>query len=267
MPNSLPYFFRTLGFDSNAMYMKENYFFIVCSGFNCERWVEECARSVMDQTYENFTAIFIDDHSTDKTWKKLSHFCKRHGNKITPLRMTKREGTVMARHKAMQRFSFGDVIVVWLDMDDRLMPNALEKLNQVYQDPQVWMTYGNYITDKGFVGIKEVNIPDKVHEENAYRHHDFMFAHLRSYKKKLYDKLTNEDLFPDPPFNIYPDANMLLCMMEMAGPNHMMPISEPLYQYTTHNPISVAHLFKPEERQVEYDMWRKIKPKDRLDAL
>lgn len=157
-------------------------------------------------------------------------------------------------------------MIVWLDLDDRLLPNALEELAKVYQDEGIWLTYGNYITDKGEQPFKNVEIPDDIHEANAYRKYPFMFMHLRSYRKALYEKLTDQDKFGDFGW-AYQDANMLFCMMEMAGKEHMKAINEPLYVYTVSNPISVMNRFSHKQRQEEYRKICSIKPKERIKKL
>lgn len=90
--------------------------------------------------------------------------------------------------------------------------------------------------------------------------------HLRSYRKALYEKLKKEDKFGDFGW-AYQDANMLFCMMEMAGKEHMKAINEPLYVYTVSNPISVMNRFSHKERQEEYKRICSIKPKERIKEL
>ena len=44
---------------------------IVMSCYNAEKWIEECIESILNQTFENFELIVINDGSTDKTIKIL----------------------------------------------------------------------------------------------------------------------------------------------------------------------------------------------------
>ena len=44
---------------------------VIFSAYNHERYIEECIRSIMAQTYQNIELLIIDDGSKDSTFKKL----------------------------------------------------------------------------------------------------------------------------------------------------------------------------------------------------
>lgn len=242
-------------------------FLIIATGYNCEQYVANCVKSVESQTYKEYEVIYVDDGSTDNTFEKIIESAS-DGNYV---RVHENVGTIKAREKALEFYyeylidSKCDVIV-WLDMDDQLMPHALETLAKVYEDENIWLTYGNYITDKGEQPFKNVEIPDHIHDANAYRQHPFMFMHLRSFKMDLYKKLNHADLYTDTGW-AYQDANMLFSMMEMAGKEHIKAINDPLYIYTVTNPISVMNRFSHSERQKDYKKICSIKPKERIKSL
>lgn len=258
--------------------MQKPDFLIVGSGYNCVEYIDDCVRSVTGQLdHSGFSAVFIDDCSTDGTHKRLQRVLPE----AMTIRMPRRMGTVRARHTALEHLQLrgtdlSNTVIVWLDLDDQLMCNAIGVLQGEYErNPDTWLTYGNYRTKGGFldpgtVPFENPAIPDSaLRSYGGIRHYDFRFMHLRSYHYKLYEKLTYEDLYPfgeSYPY-IYPDANLLLCMQELAGADHMRAIAEPLYIYNMRNPRSIHHQFTPDQRAHEYEMYRKLTPKQPLLAL
>ena len=47
---------------------------IITPTYNHEKFIEQCVRSVLSQTYPNWEMIIIDDGSTDKTPEKIEQF-------------------------------------------------------------------------------------------------------------------------------------------------------------------------------------------------
>ena len=45
----------------------KNHFTIIIPSYNCEQWVEWNLRSALQQDYENYEIVYVDDCSTDNT--------------------------------------------------------------------------------------------------------------------------------------------------------------------------------------------------------
>lgn len=89
---------------------------------NSERHLEECFKSIQNQTYKNFQHIIIDGNSTDETKKIL----EKHKDKIDVLISEKDKGIYDAFNKGMLHVK-GDYFG-FVNSDDILMPNALSIL-------------------------------------------------------------------------------------------------------------------------------------------
>lgn len=236
---------------------------VIASGHNCGEYIVDCMQSLKDQTHKDFYAILVDDASTDDTYGLLRrHAPKGHG----VFRNKQREGTTMARHWALSVPHPPDTVVVWLDLDDRLLPNAVARVVEVYRERDPWLTYGNYVTEAGAVPFLDTAIPEHVHLESAYRRHRFMFMHLRTFRLDLYRHLRFEDVCT-PQFPVYPDANLWFSLLELAGPERTVNLNEPLYVYNTANPISVLSCHSAAARQAELKSLSLITPKPRLLQL
>jgi len=239
-------------------------FLIVCTGHNCAPYVYGCVNSVLKQTNRNYDYVFIDDASTDSTYQELIALLPKE--KI--IRLENRVGTVKAHHIGILSATDYDV-VVWLDMDDELLHCAVERISAEYKDPNVWLTYGNYVDRNGevFFDKKNIDFPDLIHQENAYRIADWKFIHLRSFRRQLYNHLTDADLFLPESIKAYIDYNLWICMMEMAGKEHMRGIADVIYYYNNLNPSNLMRSYTLNQLDDEKDFCKKITPKQKLNKL
>ncbi|MES2884639.1 MAG: glycosyltransferase family A protein [Pseudomonadota bacterium] len=226
-------------------------FFIVTASYQCKDWVDRCIGSVQAQTYPHYTQVLVDDCSTDGTLEQAR--AKAGGDtRFVMLGNTVRSyplaNIVRATREAGGR---PDDVIVVLDGDDWLAhPQVLERLAAVYSDPAVWMSYGSHslLHTKGLrnrllrrtVRGKVYAYPAVVAELGAYRYYDFIAAHLRTYRRFLWDALRDEDL-RDTDGGYYraaADAVTMWPMLEMATPEHWRYLDEVLYIYNNQHGLS-----------------------------
>jgi glycosyltransferase involved in cell wall biosynthesis len=91
---------------------------VVIPCYNQAHFLGEAIESVLSQGYKNFEIIVVDDGSTDDTSEVASRYQKVH------LIRQENQGLSAARNRGLSE-SEGEY-VVFLDADDRLLPNALE---------------------------------------------------------------------------------------------------------------------------------------------
>jgi glycosyltransferase involved in cell wall biosynthesis len=243
--------------------VKEIKFLIIASGYNVEKYVEGCLKSIEAQTYGNFSMLLIDDGSTDKTAENLYDFQPEGSCVIVPF--IENKGLVSCRHRALNQRMRGDLydVIVWLDLDDQLAPNALETLAAAYQDPNCWLTYGGYTDSFGNTYTGRMYPLDPT---LPARQQDWKFIPLRSFRRELYEKLTDSDLFPAVA-EVYPDASALYCLMELAGADHCRSIDASLYLYNCSNPLNVTKRFPEAQRDAELAFIKSLTPKKPLTKL
>ena len=51
---------------------------VIINCFNSEKYIEECLKSVLNQTHINLEVIIVDNNSTDNT-KKITSVMDKHG--------------------------------------------------------------------------------------------------------------------------------------------------------------------------------------------
>lgn len=124
--------------------------------YNVEAYIERCARSTFEQTYQNLEYVFVDDASPDSSIAVLQRVItaypeRRHSIKI--LHHENNKGLATARNTAVAA-CHGD-FVIHVDSDDWLEPEAVELLvsRQQETDADIVYTRGNYLENHGSVKI------------------------------------------------------------------------------------------------------------------
>jgi glycosyltransferase involved in cell wall biosynthesis len=213
---------------------------VIIPSYNNNTWYKQNLDSLLSQTYDHWHAIYIDDNSSDGTGDAVQAYLEQHtkNNAITLIKNSKRLGALSNIYTAIMQCP-DDAIIVTLDGDDWFAhPRVLERINQIYQDSHVWMTYGSYqiYPDKLIGGWQP--IPKKVIETNNFRNAPWYSTHLRTFYAWLFKRIQREDLMHEGLFlQVTWDMAFMFPMLEMAG-EHSMHVPELLYIYNQSNPIN-----------------------------
>lgn len=84
------------------MKFKESVVTIILPVYNAGRFLEECLKSLEEQTYRNLQIIAIDDHSKDNSAAILRKFKKQYGG-LEVYRNKKRYGVAVCYNRALKR--------------------------------------------------------------------------------------------------------------------------------------------------------------------
>lgn len=102
---------------------------VVVPIWNVEKWLDDCVKSVLAQTYVNFELILVDDGSPDGCPRKCDEWAAQD-NRIKVIHK-KNEGRSIARNVGVD-CAIGD-FVTFLDPDDFLSVDYLEYLMSLLQ--------------------------------------------------------------------------------------------------------------------------------------
>ena len=215
-------------------------FVVVIPSYNNKNWFKRNLDSVFNQEYNNYRIIYIDDCSTDNTGQLVKEYAQALGkeDKITIIINEQRNGATANIYKAAHLCQ-PEEIIVSLDGDDWLAHDCvLNHLNAIYQDPNVWLTYGQFQWwPKNVPGFCHA-VPQSVLEEGKIRDYGWVTTALRTYYAGLYQKIKKEDLLYDDAFyQMAGDLAIMFPMVEMAG-THCKFVSEILYIYNTESNIN-----------------------------
>ncbi|MGD0664897.1 MAG: glycosyltransferase family 2 protein [Rhabdochlamydiaceae bacterium] len=220
----------------------EKPFVIVVPSYNNEKYCEQNLLSILGQEYQNFRVIYLNDASKDSTAEKVDALVNKSPMKDR-IRVIHREANVGSAQNLYDaiRSCENHEIIVRVDGDDFLAhPFVLKKLNKVYSDERVWMTYGNYLDYPNYNQNPKLceRIPAHVIRSNSIRSYKFVSTHLQTFYAGLGKKVAKEHLMKDGKFlPMAADIALLFPLLEMAG-EHVQKIDEVLYLYNRINPIS-----------------------------
>ena len=104
-------------------------FSIIMPAYNVEEFISESINSVLGQTYKHFELIIVDDGSTDHT-NECEEYYSKLDKRIVVLKQNNL-GPAPARNNGMNHAK--NDYIVFVDSDDLLEEDALEKLNKAIQ--------------------------------------------------------------------------------------------------------------------------------------
>lgn len=226
--------------------LEEKRFVIVIPSYNNESWFEKNLASILEQQYSNFRIIYINDASTDGTKAAVEKFLAERAGEIpyelwdNPVNLGATENIYRAVMSCDDR-----EIVMLVDGDDWLAhDHVLETLNEVYADPDVWLTCGSYLKYIPYTFVRGEaagEIPKEVVENNSLRSYvlkKYPLSHLKTFYAALFKRIDFQDFQIDGHFfDCTYDMAMMLPMAEMAG-SHYRHVRDILYIYNHVSPIN-----------------------------
>jgi glycosyltransferase involved in cell wall biosynthesis len=225
---------------------------VISVGRNCGENIERFNKSLMAQTYADWVCITAPDKSDDDTVKNCFWL---HVNNIEHygFRAPENETQFYMRNFYRALSMAKSDIIVTVDLDDYLAsPTALETIAKAYEDKDVWLTYGSYLSSDGC--HNHWNKPLTDDDWQNIRKAPWKTSHLRTFRKSLFYKIRPES-FLDMDGNWFKrctDRAMMLPMLEMAGPEHTRFIDEPLYYLNARDKSERQDEIEYEKRAIEH---------------
>ncbi len=246
-------------------------FVIIIPSYNNGDWVAKNLRSALDQRYDHFRILFIDDASTDSTLIQaqtlISSYPSLEGRVEIQHNETRRgaaENIFRAIHSCKQ-----EEIVILLDGDDFLAhDHVLERLNTIYANPDVWLTYGSYLEYPNY-GYTVANfarpLPQK-EKVRAYSKKHWSLSHLRTFYAGLFHPIQLKDLlFEGNYFDAASDVGFMIPLVEMAGERAHF-VEDILCLYNRSNPLN-DHKVRAERQRKIAEHVLQLPPYARLASL
>lgn len=113
---------------------------IIIPAYNCEKTIEKCLNSILQQTYYNIEVIVLNDGSTDNTAEVLEKY-KRLDKRIVVIHK-ENTGVSDTRNLGIKK-STGSYIS-FIDSDDWIEINMIEKMVETIEKQEVQVVRCNY---------------------------------------------------------------------------------------------------------------------------
>lgn len=218
-------------------------FKIIVPSFNSVKYLPKTLTSIENQDYSDYQVCVIDDCSSLPQQREIIlDFCKRNDWKW--IFHKHNMGALASIVEAVRGFNcIDDDVIVMVDGDDWLYDSSvLTKLNTIYTNEDVYLTWGQFETyPPNCIHMNyAAPISDEVIEKQLYREILDIFAHLKTYRYRLFREIKDEDL-RDPQtheyFRVSWDKALMYPMLEMAGHKARF-VEDVLYVYNIDNPLN-----------------------------
>lgn len=246
-------------------------FVVVIPSYNNSEWVEKNLRSVLEQKYDNYRVIYIDDASSDATYAQaktlIENYQKTH--LVTLIHNDHNRGALENIYRAVHSCDAHEIVVI-CDGDDWLAHDrVLERLNETYANPDVWLTYGSYIEYPNYsytVANFSKELPRKVidqHSVRTFSKKHWSLSHLRTFYADVFQQIKLADfLYEGQYLDAAADLAAMIPMVEMVG-DHAQFINEVLYIYNRATPLN-DHKLRAKRQQALADHILNAKPYERI---
>ena len=131
---------------------------IVIPVYNCERYLDNCLNSIINQTYTDFEVIVVDDGSTDKSCEIYK--CYEEKDQRIKIIKQKNSGVSKARNKGIDNAK--GKYLFFIDADDIIKSNMLEVMYNsiVKNDGDIafsgFKVKGNNLRHNDTIALKEL---------------------------------------------------------------------------------------------------------------
>jgi glycosyltransferase involved in cell wall biosynthesis len=207
--------------------------------YNVSKYIERCARSLFEQTFENIEYIFVDDCSPDNSLEILlavmNDYPTRDGM-IKVIRHNENKGLAAARNTALQS-SQGDYIM-HVDSDDYVDINIVKELYKLSESGEADIT----VCDVFFCYESKHTIYENDVPEEKHKYLDALFSRKSMFNMfgKLYRKkfIIENSIFSIEGLNQGEDFAVYPRMVYHA--NKCLKLDKPLYHYNQVNTNSYS---------------------------
>ena len=183
---------------------------VYITSYNQKAFLKEAIESVLNQTFQPFEIIIVDDHSSDGSQDLIKYFASKYEN-VRYVLHEKNKGVSQVRITALNEIR-GDY-VTYLDGDDLYLPNKLKIESDIIcnEDSDVAFSNNMYVDEKNTDDVRWIWASNKMNIQNDL----FLKTLSRDFPRKSlfrmelinYRKLKKIG-FHDPNLDIYEDYDL-----------------------------------------------------------
>ena len=146
------------------MTVQNNKVSIITPAYNAEHFIPRTIQSVLDQSYQDWEMIIVDDCSTDNTKSVILPYTQ-NDPRVRYFKMEKNGGPAFAREYALKQVT--GRFIAFLDSDDLWLANKLEVQVKFMLENKIGFSYSSY--RRMSMDGKKVSNPIKLKARITYR--------------------------------------------------------------------------------------------------
>lgn len=134
---------------------------VITPAYNAERFIADTIESILNQTYQNFELIIVDDCSSDKTEQIIKDYMEKD-DRIQYKKLKGNSGAAVVRNTAIE-MSNGRYLA-FLDSDDIWDNTKLEKQLDFMKKKKIGFSFSSYrlMNEDGEMLNKEIHVPETI---------------------------------------------------------------------------------------------------------
>lgn len=199
---------------------------IIIPVYNGEKYVHACYKSLLNQSFRDWGAIFIDDGSLDNSSEILTDICSRD-ERVKVIRK-QNEGVAIAREKGIKAAS--NDIVTFLDVDDSLPSDAIESYITTFENNDCDIVVGGIN-----INSEQNRILSTISYDNELLSNENALDYLcdgrirwqlcgKAFKRHLFSKCVT-------PSGIRSAEDMAVCIQLFLNADNVCVLDQPCYNY------------------------------------
>lgn len=206
---------------------------VIIPVYNVEKYLDQCVKSVLDQSYRNLEIILVDDGSIDKSGEICDHYAESYKN--VRVIHNNNQGPAASRRCGVENAKGS--LVMFVDADDWIEKNILDVLSKEMKNSNADVVLCNFadIYNNGKI-MKYQPFQEKAIECNSFAQSVHEIHGTRSISTGPWAKLYKKMLFKNVDFRehvtIGEDYTMLLQVLKNASKVRM--IKDVLYNRRLH---------------------------------
>lgn len=222
-------------------------FSILIAHYNNAVYFRDCHQSLLDQSYENWEAIILDDASKPEEREAVKEIIKQD-SRFKFFQNSENFGVGITKSKLID-LATGD-ICCFLDPDDALLPSALQTAYKVFsQQKDVVLTYSKFIAcDEKLHPLQVFKSAMQVpNNDRLFFNYPVQIAHLVCFRKEIYEQTEKMN----SSLKISEDQDLYLKLYEKGKVKF---INDANYLYRTHQ----KGISQNENKKSSYKYWGKV---------
>lgn len=243
---------------------------VIIPNYNHEKYLDERIQSVLNQTYQNFEIIILDDKSTDNSVDVINRYSD--DNHVKQILINKdNSGSPFLQWQKGFLCAKGDVI--WIaESDDFCRADFLEEMVPYFDDEDCSLAFCKSLlvdscgVDLGFLEIQDDNssfeMEGSLFIRRYLRHFNFVVnASAALFRKSALNRICNE-------YTKYHGCGDWLFWAEIAKCGRVVYVNQALNSYRQHNQSTTSLSVKSGRGEIEtYKAIRYLYDKDMITSF